>query len=110
MAGRSDDKVVSFKKFIRIHQKETQLRWRAHEREHILMERALSKAEEAMNARLEGMNEFRATLEKQADGFASRNSVEELQKFRDRFLGVLFGVTALNAFVSYLIIKILGFK
>jgi hypothetical protein len=101
---------ISLKKYMRVHQEETKARWRAHEREHEFLEMARLTAENSMNQRLAAMNEFRSQLEKQADGFASKTTVEELQRFRDRFIGVLFGVTALNAFVSYLIIKILGFK
>jgi hypothetical protein len=108
---------VSLKKYMRGHQKETELRWKAHRREHELMEKALGKAEEAMGTRLAAMNEFRAALENRENAFATKETlqvasdrVDDLEKFRDRFIGVIFGITALNAFVSYLIIRLFGLK
>ena len=41
-------------------------------------ERAVSKAEVSINARLEGMNEFRAALKDQSSMLATRESVERL--------------------------------
>lgn len=42
----------------------------------IAVEKGIEKAESAMNLRLEGMNEFRAQLEKQTHSFMTRTEIE----------------------------------
>ncbi len=51
-----------------------------HAREHIATERAIEKAEAAMNARLEGMNEFRKALAEQQSTGATRREVEQMRE------------------------------
>lgn len=49
----------------------------AHAREHLLTQEALDKAEEAMERRIAGLNEFRQQLSDQASTFVRRDMVDE---------------------------------
>lgn len=84
----------------------------AHKREHELIDKALGEDKNSMTKRLEGMNEFRAQLNNQANTFATKESMDvairPLQQFADRFLGIVAGLTALNVVVTYLIIRLLS--
>lgn len=84
----------------------------AHAREHELIDKALGEDKNDMTRRLEGMNEFRAQLDKQATTFCTKTelslAIRPLQQFADRFAGVIAGLTALNVVVTYLIIRLLS--
>ena len=84
---------------------ETELREyrEAHRREHGMLDDVLQKAEVTMDRRLEGMNEFREELRKQAANFATRESVTILKEFQDKFMGLLVGVSIANALITTLI-------
>jgi len=75
----------------------------AHFREHEMMEEARKAAVETMSKRLEGMNEFREQLTRQEASFATKAEIRPLQQFQDRFIGIILGMTALNAIVTALI-------
>lgn len=49
----------------------------AHEREHQMTNIALTKAEESMNQRLEGMNQFREQLNSQTQSFVTRDTFDK---------------------------------
>lgn len=51
-------------------------RWRGHEHEHALSVVAVSKAEAGLDRRLEGMNQFRAQLDRQAADFITREAYD----------------------------------
>ena len=69
----------------------------AHERIHAVEKTAVDKAEESMNTRLEGMNEFRLQLSDQASKFISREVFEAYQKEREgRLQAVTDRVVALE--------------
>lgn len=55
----------------------------AHEREHNMTNTALTKAEESMNQRLEGMNQFREQLNAQTQNFVTREVFEKYTKDLD---------------------------
>lgn len=59
------------------HLREHQLHENAHELEHAMTSEALTKADLALERRLEGMNEFRAQLEKQSGAFLTREVFEQ---------------------------------
>lgn len=74
-----------------ITRRESALRWdahaelhsaheRAHDQEHDMTEKALDKAVGAMDKRLEGMNEFRASLKDQSQTFARIDTVDALRE------------------------------
>ena len=74
--------------------REVELRWAAHEREHAQHEAsharehemttlALGKAETTMDRRLEGMNEFRAELTRQAATFWTKGEQEQYATARN---------------------------
>lgn len=96
---------------VQVHARETATAFESHKREHILIQQALSKAEESMNRRLEGMNEFRAQLDKQQITFATREYVQSMldpiHKFQERFWGVLIGITLLNVMLTTLIVLLI---
>lgn len=77
-------------------------------REQVLIQTALNKAEQSMNERLAGMNEFRAALNDQKNSFATKDMIAPLQKFQDKLLGVAVGLTILNGIVTYLIVRLLS--
>lgn len=62
------------------HMREHQLHEDAHELEHAMTSEALTKADLALERRLEGMNEFRAQLEKQSGAFLTREVFEQIIK------------------------------
>lgn len=62
------------------HNREHDLHDRAHKVEHEMTQSALTKADNALEIRLEGMNEFRAQLEKQAGAFITREFFEQYTK------------------------------
>jgi len=62
------------------HMREHQLHENAHELEHTMTSEALNKADAALERRLEGMNEFRAQLEKQSGAFLTREVFEQVIK------------------------------
>lgn len=80
---------------------------RGHAREHELLEKALIKAEATMSTRLEGMNELRAQITGERGSYATKEMLRPLQQFQDRFVGVLLGLTVLNALVTALIVLLL---
>lgn len=61
----------------RIHAEAHRQQHEAHERIHNVEKQQVDRATAAMDRRLEGMNEFRATLKDQAGTFVSRDSYEE---------------------------------
>lgn len=74
-----------------VTRRESEAAWAAHHREHDIHERshavehqmtqdALNKADLALERRLEGMNEFRAQLEKQAGAFLTREVFDGYSK------------------------------
>jgi len=78
-----DEKFVTQREFqIRVdaHQREHDLHAKFHESEHKMTETALNKADDTLEHRLEGMNEFRAQLEKQAAAFLTREIFEQYTK------------------------------
>ena len=62
------------------HEKIHEIHKRAHDAEHAAVEKALTKADEGLEKRLEGMNEFRAQLSVQANTFISRELFEQYTK------------------------------
>lgn len=62
------------------HQREHALHGNSHEMEHRMAQEALEKADAGLERRLEGMNEFRAQLEKQAGAFLTREVFEAYVK------------------------------
>jgi len=56
------------------------IRWQCHTDEHKQLAIALIKAEEAVNLRLEGMNEFRNQLSLQASTFLTRDAANEKER------------------------------
>lgn len=67
--------------------RENDIRWQSHDKVHdvhatshvdmhVLTKMALEKADEVLEKRLEGMNEFRAQLERQAGAFITREIYE----------------------------------
>ena len=81
--------------------------FQGHSKEHDLITLALKKAEETMDTRLDGMNEFRHQLDKQSENFATRDMLIPLIEFKDKFTGMLIGfgigITVLNCIISILI-------
>lgn len=61
----------------------------AHDRDHDATDKAISKAETALEKRLFGMNEFRDALRDQASHFITRDMLETEQKANDRRLTML---------------------
>ncbi len=79
----ADDKKVTQREFeIRFaaHQREHELHEKFHEAEHEMTELALNKADNSLERRLEGMNEFRAQLEKQSAAFLTREIFDAYTK------------------------------
>ncbi len=118
---------VSLREYL---EKITELRFMAHQSEHILLDRAISKASDDMNTRLAGMNEFRHQLEAQGATFVSkemfyalqdkmsaldgklsnfvpREALRPITQFQDRFWGIVAGITVLNALLTGLIVMVL---
>lgn len=62
------------------HHREHEVHAKAHDREHASTKEALDKADAALEVRLEGMNEFRAQLEKQSSTFLTREIFETYVK------------------------------
>jgi hypothetical protein len=87
------------------HREYENARWAAHHREHEVISRALDKAECAMASRLESMNEFRAQLNRQAETFVTQKQHEPLVAFVNRFWGVILGLMAANAVITWAIIE-----
>lgn len=56
------------------------IRWQCHTDEHKQLAIALIKAEEAVNTRLAGMNEFRNQLSLQATTFLTRDAAAEKER------------------------------
>jgi hypothetical protein len=96
----SEQEVISLRHYV-------ETLFRAHEKEHLLLHEALARAEKLLDMRLDGMNQFRAQLDKQAATLATKESVTILQRFQDRFIGFLLGISALNALITYLIVKVM---
>ncbi len=83
------------------HERElSEAKWKGHEKEHLLNNLALSKAEESMKIRLEHMNEFRTQLEKQQDTFCTKDMLIPFRSFIDRFNGIIFGITLMNIAIT----------
>lgn len=61
----------------------------AHDREHQATKEAIGKAEESMERRLTGMNEFRDALRDQASNFVTRDMLALEGKDTDRRLSML---------------------
>ena len=72
-----------------VTRREVEMRWaahgdlhgaheRAHDREHAMTAEALDKAVQSMDRRLEGMNEFRASLKDQAGTFVRMDTYQAL--------------------------------
>jgi uncharacterized protein YydD (DUF2326 family) len=55
----------------------------AHGREHMMYQEAIQKAEEAMTARLEGMNEFRQQLTAERALYVTRDQIDARDKALD---------------------------
>lgn len=79
----------------------------AHQREHVLIQGALDKAENTMNERLEGMNEFRDALKESNNLFATKDQLEPLVRFQDRFWGVVAGLLVMNGLVTALVVMVM---
>ena len=58
------------------HMREHQTHGESHDREHELTTQAITKADTALEKRLEGMNEFRASLKDQSAAFLTRDVYE----------------------------------
>jgi len=74
-----EDKLVTRRELdllLNAHSREHDLHDRAHVMEHDMTGTALNKADRALEIRLEGMNEFRAQLEKQAGQFLTREAFD----------------------------------
>jgi len=81
--GDTDSKPITRREFdlvIAGHNKEHDLHDKAHHIEHEMTEAALVKADSTLETRLEGMNEFRSQLEKQAGQFLNRESFDQQMK------------------------------
>jgi hypothetical protein len=74
--------------------------WMAHEKEHVLIAVAISKADETMEIRLEGMNEFRGQLNRQQETFATKEMLAPMQTFMDKFSGMAMALTVCNAILT----------
>ena len=79
----------------------------AHDNEHALIEQARDKAEENMNKRLEGMNEFRHQIDKQSENFATKKELEDsirpISDFQKSFWGFMAGIAVVNCIITILI-------
>lgn len=83
MKKEDDEKPLSRREFKIIqdaHSREHALHEKAHELEHEMSSEALHKADTTLERRLEGMNEFRAQLEKQSSDFLTREIFEQYTK------------------------------
>lgn len=78
----------------------------AHQREHVLIDKALEEAKATTNIRLESMNEFRAALNDQKATFATKDQIEPLVRFQDRFWGVVAGIMVMNGLITALVIML----
>lgn len=76
----SRDSKETLRAVMAAHAREHQLHEQAHVREHEMATIALNKAEDSMNRRLEGMNEFREQLNSQAAYFVTREAFERYIK------------------------------
>lgn len=79
----SDEKMITQREFeirFEAHQREHDLHQTFHETEHHTTETALVNADRSLERRLEGMNEFRAQLERQAGAFLTREIFEQYSK------------------------------
>lgn len=79
----SDEKMITQREFqirFEAHQREHDLHAKFHETEHGMTELALNKADQALERRLEAMNEFRAQLEKQSSTFLTREIFDQYTK------------------------------
>jgi len=72
--------MVTFREYLA---RESDLLWDAHHREHDAITKALERAQQAMEHRLEGMNEFRAQLSDQVSTFMTREQIGEREKTID---------------------------
>jgi len=96
-----------FSEIFREHTGATQRAFDAHRREHEMLQIAIGKAEQNVEKRLEGMNEFRQQLNTQASTFATKDELVPFSRFIDRFWGVIAGLLIANAIVTALVIKLL---
>lgn len=83
MAKTGDEKPITRREMellLEGHGREHDLHDKAHFMEHQMTSEALNKADRALEIRLEGMNEFRAQLEKQAGAFLTREVFEQFIK------------------------------
>lgn len=79
----SKENKAALKAALEAHSREHMLHEQAHVREHEMSNIALNKAEDSMNRRLEGMNEFREQLNAQAAYFVNREVFEKTTKETD---------------------------
>lgn len=98
----NEDDRISTREYI---EKIIALRFEAELRERELLSQALKLEAEKLSLRLEGMNEFRGQLAKQAEGFATKQEVQALQRFVDKLL--LSAVIALGSLVAGLLLSLL---
>lgn len=84
------------------------LLFKAHEKEHDLLKLALEKANDILEIRLHTMNEFREQLGRQEQSFATKEMLKPYDEFRNKFIGMMLGVTALNGVLTYVIIKVIA--
>ena len=87
----------------------------AQRREQALIQVAVDTAAEAMNRRLEGMNEFRQQLNDQKATFVTKEMQEQvenrlvaLETFANRFWGVILAAMFMSGLISYLVEKAMG--
>lgn len=71
-----------------LHQREHESHSEAHDREHLMTQVALDKADERMNVRLEGMNEFREQLRMQTTTFVTKDMADVRHKGIEETLGL----------------------
>lgn len=78
--------------------------WAAHHQQHVLQDHALDTAYNELKDRLHSMNEIRQQLNTQAETFLTKEQFhilhQPLIQFRDRFLGIVVGLTALNVVIT----------
>ena len=102
--NESSGNLISLREYVeRLHAQY----WAAHAREHELLQQAIDRDRLVMNTRLEGMNEFRAQLDKQQSTFITRTEIRPLFQFVDRFWGVMAGIIVLNGFITTLVVLLL---
>jgi hypothetical protein len=79
----------------------------AHTEVHKMLARELERARGELRERLHGMNEFRATLEKQSNTFVTREMLEAREELRKRDGNVLFARVLGGVVVVVAIIEVI---